>query len=261
MNKPISYKQYDARWKNISYSNPDESTTIGRAGCGTTSTAMVIASLKDANITPIETSQWALEYGYKYTGGGTHYNYFVPQFAKYGITCKRLNTVNNYGNKNTSVSENALEELKKGNWIIACVGKGIWTTGGHYILVYGYEDGNVYVNDPGHSSASCAKNTFKNLAEQAKYFWSIAFTNPIKLEEKKDVTNPYPNSDRIIRYTSSLRPKEDAKWLQFELNKYGYNLKIDGCFGIKSVSALRDFQKKHNLKVDGKCGVNTRKVL
>lgn len=52
-----------------------------------------------------------------------------------------------------------------------------------------------------------------------------------------------------------------VRWLQWQLNKYGYNLTTDGKFGPATDSALRDFQKHHNLTVDGKCGPATREEL
>lgn len=176
MEQPINYKQYDSLWKDVSYSNADESTTIGRAGCGTTCSAMVIATLKDSTVTPITTSKWSLEHGYKYTGGGTYYSYFKPQFAEYGLTCKQLNSVNlrTQSRANSVVYHNeALQALKDGNLVIACMGKGNWTTSGHYILIYDYQDGNIFVNDPASSKTTRAKNTFELACQQVKYWWTI----------------------------------------------------------------------------------------
>jgi peptidoglycan hydrolase-like protein with peptidoglycan-binding domain len=48
-----------------------------------------------------------------------------------------------------------------------------------------------------------------------------------------------------------------VKDMQKLLNKYGYGLQIDGDFGDKSEKALRDFQSKHGLIVDGICGLNS----
>ena len=48
-----------------------------------------------------------------------------------------------------------------------------------------------------------------------------------------------------------------VKTLQACLDVYGYGLSIDGSFGGKTDTALRDFQKKHGLTVDGVCGKNS----
>ena len=52
-----------------------------------------------------------------------------------------------------------------------------------------------------------------------------------------------------------------VKDLQARLNAFGYGLIIDGDFGPKTDMALRDFQKKHNLVVDGICGPLTWAAL
>ena len=59
---------------------------------------------------------------------------------------------------------------------------------------------------------------------------------------------------KTIQYGSS---GEEVKKLQTELNKYGYKLDVDGQFGSKTQSAVKDYQKKNNLSVDGVVGVNT----
>ncbi len=57
-----------------------------------------------------------------------------------------------------------------------------------------------------------------------------------------------------IKYGST---GDDVKKLQEELNKYGYGLDTDGIFGIKTQSAVKDYQKNNGLSVDGIVGANT----
>ena len=49
----------------------------------------------------------------------------------------------------------------------------------------------------------------------------------------------------------------DVKTLQTKLNKVGYKLEVDGICGNATVAAIKDFQKKYNLAVDGQAGKNT----
>lgn len=49
----------------------------------------------------------------------------------------------------------------------------------------------------------------------------------------------------------------DVKNLQAKLNKVGHNLEVDGICGNATVSAIKDFQEKYNLTVDGQAGKNT----
>ena len=49
----------------------------------------------------------------------------------------------------------------------------------------------------------------------------------------------------------------DVKILQTKLNKVGYKLEVDGICGNATVAAIKDFQRKYNLAVDGQAGKNT----
>lgn len=50
---------------------------------------------------------------------------------------------------------------------------------------------------------------------------------------------------------------EAVKAAQRQLNKYGYNLTVDGAFGAGTDSATRDYQSKHALTADGIIGPAT----
>lgn len=75
--------------------------------------------------------------------------------------------------------------------------------------------------------------------------------------------NPYQDSGKVLKYNRLTVgiPREDVRWLQWELREAGYQLQIDGKFGPKTDLALRAFQAAHKLVVDGKCGPATRAAL
>lgn len=54
---------------------------------------------------------------------------------------------------------------------------------------------------------------------------------------------------------------EEVKTLQTALNKNGYNLTIDGVFGKNTEAAVKDYQKKNNLSIDGVVGAKTWTML
>lgn len=180
MIKPVDYKQNDSRWGGLNYAVDGERSTIKSAGCGPTSLANVLASIVSPYIDPVTLAAWARYNNYKVKNSGTSYSFFVPCAASYGVTVRRLNTSNVYGKSSDSVHDQALEELQKGNWLIACMGKGNWTSSGHYIVVYGYEYGYVYINDPASTKASRAKNTWDLFKSQVKYYWVVNVPEEIK---------------------------------------------------------------------------------
>lgn len=49
--------------------------------------------------------------------------------------------------------------------------------------------------------------------------------------------------------------------LQTTLNNLGYNLAVDGSFGPKTLAAVKDYQQKNGLTVDGMVGPQTQSVL
>lgn len=70
--------------------------------------------------------------------------------------------------------------------------------------------------------------------------------------------NPYTEPTKNVRLNTK---GNDARWLQFELNRRGYKLIVDGIAGQKTIEALKDFQQKNGLTVDGICGEKTRAAL
>ena len=180
MIKPVDYKQYDGKWGSLPYAVDGESSTIKSAGCGPTVMANVLAAIVSPYIDPVTCASWARKKGYKVYKSGTSYSYPEAQAAKYGVTVRRLNTSNVYGKFGHSVHNQVMTELMKGNWIIACMGKGKWTSSGHFIVVYGCENGYVYINDPASAKADRARNTWELFKSQVKYYWVVEVPDHIK---------------------------------------------------------------------------------
>ena len=70
--------------------------------------------------------------------------------------------------------------------------------------------------------------------------------------------NPYKEPTKAVRFNSK---GNDVRWLQYELNKKGYHLIVDGQAGEKTITALKDFQQSHGLDPDGIAGEKTKKAL
>ena len=171
--EPILYLQTDSKWSDKDYSAPGEKTTISRAGCGVTCAAMVIASLVDPSITPADTAAWSLKHGYKALRQGTYYSYFVPQLKRYGINCKQVNASNMYEKNAESNYKKIIQALQSGKWIIACMGKGIWTSSGHYVLAWETDGKRVYIKDPASQKSMRMCNDLQLWLSQIKYAWIV----------------------------------------------------------------------------------------
>jgi len=90
-------------------------------------------------------------------------------------------------------------------------------------------------------------------AEKTLYFTAVEDANP-KTE------NPYkmPKTGVLKKGSKGV----GVKWLQWELNRHGANLVVDGFFGLKTETAVCNIQRKAGyLVIDGKCGAQTRKYL
>ena len=175
MNKqPVSYMQTDPRWSNVDYSAKGESTTIGKSGCGPTCMAMVIATWADQTVTPVETCAWALRKGYKAVNQGTYYSYFTPQGAVYGLEVEQINW-SNLRNLSASAAApyhaTALEAAQRGDLVIACMGKGLWTSSGHFILLWDVQGDTAYINDPASTRTERTRGSWARLKREVKYYF------------------------------------------------------------------------------------------
>ena len=131
------YSQLDNRWKNQMYSSVGNSTqTIGTSGCGPTSSAMVVSSIK-GNITPDTMANLYMQYGYRSANQGTYWSAF-----------KWTADVFNVGYSECYKLDDAIAKLKDNNYIIASCNQGLFTYGGHFIVLTGVEGDYIKVYDP-----------------------------------------------------------------------------------------------------------------
>ena len=184
--KPVFYLQTDSRWANVPYAAAGESATIGGSGCGPTAMAMVLATWADPNVTPKTECAWALKNGYKCKGHGTFYAYFPPAAKRFGLVCRQLNGASLYGNSNSSYHVQVRQAVQAGDLVIACMGPGNWTRGGHFVLVWDMDEAKdiVYINDPASALSRRTRGSWKLFRSQVKYYFHIK--HPAKLPEKED---------------------------------------------------------------------------
>lgn len=131
------YNQTDSRWRYHQYSSiGDSSQTIGTSGCGPTSASMVVTAIK-GTITPPEMGDLFVQYGYRSANNGTYWSAF-----------RWVADVFDIGYQECSSLDTAVDLVRNNNYVIVSVGNGLFTTGGHFIVIVGIEGDTLKIYDP-----------------------------------------------------------------------------------------------------------------
>ena len=150
--------QWDERWGYTEYAGE----LMGLSGYGPTCLSMVcLYLLDDASYTPRYVAQFATENGYSVSGNGSSWTLISEGGEKLGLDVTEI-----------PMDENRIiRNLEVGNPIICVMGPGFFTSTGHFIVMTGYEDGYVKVNDP--NSPNRSEQTWKltEVMEQIRNLW------------------------------------------------------------------------------------------
>ena len=208
--------QIDERWRNYPYTvTNNKNQTIGKSGCGVATAAMIIDSIV-GNVSVTELADVFVKYGYRSPNNGTYWSANRAIADEFDIEYKETS--------NFSVM---LEMLKNNNYIIASVGNGLFTTGGHYIMIYGIEGDNLKIYDPylyvGKFDTStrrgkayvdgdtviCNITNFKNYANYKRFFcYKYDVNENGKNNSNNNVT--MPSYTRYVKVSSRLNIRNGA---------------------------------------------------
>ncbi len=136
-----------------------EAKSVKTSGCGAASMSMVISYLTgNTSQNPYTLFKWAYDNGY-YDGNGLSHTCLTKLAQLYGVE----------GTWIANDEEQIAEALRAGYPVIAHMGPGIFTTGGHYIVLRGItEDGHVLVNDPGNRNRNKYAYPMSTVVRQAR---------------------------------------------------------------------------------------------
>ena len=154
------FLQWDSRWGYEKYG----SDVIGITGCGPTCLAMAGYYLTgDESFTPEKVASFSLLNGYYASGYGSSWTLISEGGMKLGLDVKELPLVESRIN----------ETLQAGNPVILAMGKGDFTTTGHYIVLTGIREGMYTLNDPNSVANSQKLWSYEQLEGQIRNLWAI----------------------------------------------------------------------------------------
>lgn len=152
------FLQWDSRWGYQNYGGDN----IGLSGCGPTCLSMVMYYLtRDESFTPDRIAGYSMEHGYYVEGTGTAWALLTDFPSLYGVKVTELG----------AAEETLKAELDDGSILICAMRKGDFTLSGHFIVIYGYEDGKFLVNDP-NCAARSRGWSFEQISSQIKNIWA-----------------------------------------------------------------------------------------
>ena len=132
----VYYCQSDEEWAGQLYGTDP----IGPYGCGPTAMAMAVASMTGADTDPAKMAAWAAEHGYWARRSGSYHSIVMGTARSFGLEAQPIVQ---------RTPEELRHILSSGGMVVALMGRGHFTDGGHFILLRGTTlTGEILVADP-----------------------------------------------------------------------------------------------------------------
>lgn len=137
------YNQYN--YKSVPYpSRSKPGATVSSSGCGVCCMSMVVEGLTGQTVTPAQMAPFAISSGARVDGGTDMHRLGKAASERWGLTMTTSSDI-----------ADVLTAVQQGGVVIANVGgdrgsyKGLFSNGGHYVVVAGITLGRLVVHDPG----------------------------------------------------------------------------------------------------------------
>lgn len=154
------FMQWDSQWGYLEYG----SDVVGLTGCGPVCLAMAgYYWTHDDAFSPDNMVSFALKNGYCVKGSGSSWTLISEGGEKLGLDVTEI-----------PLDENRIiRNLEVGNPIICVMGPGDFTTTGHFIVMTGYENGQIRINDPNSYANSNKLWNYEDICDQIRNLWVI----------------------------------------------------------------------------------------
>lgn len=220
---PVYYSQVDSRWKNHMYSAiGDPSQTIGTSGCGPTSAAMVVSSIK-GSVNPAEMGDLYVKYGYRTTNNGTYFSAMKWTADYFDIPFKRV--------YNWSDAQNL---LKNGYYVVVSCNEGLFTYGGHFIVIIGIDGNTLAIYDSYLYSGKF--DTYDRRPANVRVSGNTAYVSVSNFKKYANATNYF--GFKHDGNTSIDIPKEEDGTTMYVNAKLGLNVRSGPGTNYSIITAL-----------------------
>lgn len=154
------FMQWDQRWGYTTYGND----VAGLTACGPVCLSMAAYYLTgDDAFSPDKMISFAIDNGYCVDGSGTSWTLISEGAVKLGFDVTEI----------PLDESRIIRNLEVDNPIICVVGPGDFTTTGHYIVLTGYENGMIRVNDPNSKANSEKPWSYDEIKDQIRNLWVL----------------------------------------------------------------------------------------
>lgn len=137
----VYFNQLDERYANQPYGTDN----IGGYGCGPTSMAIVVSSLTDDMVDPVEMAKWAYDNGYWCSKSGSYHALIPAAAKKWGLPVEGCPATE---------PQRIVDALSDGKLVVALMTKGHFTSSGHFIVLRGVANEKILVADPASTTRS-----------------------------------------------------------------------------------------------------------
>ena len=131
----VYYNQLDERYAGKAYGTDN----IGGYGCGPTAMAIVVSSLTDDMVDPVEMAEWSYNNGYWCKSSGSYHALIPAAAQEWGLPVSGCTTAE---------PQRITDALANGKLVVAIMSEGHFTSSGHFIVLRGVKDGKIMVADP-----------------------------------------------------------------------------------------------------------------